>query len=855
MNCDDTCGLESWGWTTLCSWWCSASEVESEPSISSTHSSLTMSRRSLRLHTSSSHYGDDGLHDTSLNHSAIYRRTDDRSVKSRRSHQSVSLLTPKCPPSVLQAHNSTVNSCAPSDASLLSSMLDESSIQENTLVDTFWGLDEDGLDGRDEPLRAAHSTVEAKTQTSRAQNGFSHPDGRSPSSAGHHRCSSQSASSRPCPNTTVYCRESRRLKTQGVLLSAWVSCVALCKRIKAVSWRRFISVKGGNEKYTSSMSVKDVLLQKERPKFSGVLCDDCKRKGTQSSQEQAPVGDFWSLIVLTGKWASGSVLWLINVFAQCLPMLSKLLFIVPFLLLLAVWYWGPAGLLALFSSVSHHKSTNAPNKDGQTPADMNPQRASVVMSSMEMERFTRLEESLAQLWDRVAGGLLRQDEQHTEVLSLYNTLRVEFHRHTDRESMAKWIGDMLEERFSYLKGEVEKHSKKTQQNHDEINKREGPSENTRLTEAEALLQTLARKTEELQRRQEQLLKKKKIPDASNPDSDESDSGSRDDVLAEVKRLDDELDLIKVNIQGLMGCRDRCDQLDVLQNSVSDQVEMEVKSLLYGSDKANESDLPESLVQWLSDQFVSTTELHDSLGVLEKSILGNLSLQIEEGESPSEETFSRTVLHATGETGLTEDHVQMIVENALKLYSEDRTGLVDYALESGGGSIISTRCSESFETKTALMSLFGIPLWYFSQSPRAVIQPDVHPGDCWAFQGSSGYLVIGLSMRVVPTAFSLEHIPKSLSPTGHIESAPRDFSVYGLDDEWHEEGQMLGQFTYQEGGDALQTFSVTEEVTRGYQLIEVRVLSNWGNEEFTCMYRFRVHGELVDESEDDTVEDI
>ncbi|KAA0725633.1 SUN domain-containing protein 1 [Triplophysa tibetana] len=846
-----------------------------------------MSRRSLRLHTSSSHYGDDGLHDASLNHSAIYRRTDDRSVKSRRSHQSVSLLTPKCPPSVLQAHNSTVNSCAPSDASLLSSLLDESSIQENTLVDTFWGLDEDVHHGRDEPLRAAHSTVEAKTQTSRAQNGFSHPDGHSPSSAGHHRCSSQSASSGLCPNTTVYCREIRRHKTQGVLgmcvdnsrriaaylvymytllkgvlLSVWVSCVALCKRIKTVSWRRFISVNGGsfwictgikhtspshfcrleteftairdrsvdkpgNEKYTGSMSVKDVLLQKEQPKFSGVL---------------------W-------KWASGSVLWLVDVFAQCLPMLSKLLFIVPFLLLLAVWYWGPAGLLALFTSVSHHKSTNAPNRDGQTPADMNPQRASVVMSSMEMERFTRLEESLAQLWDRVAGGLLRQDEQHTEVLSLYNTLRVEFHRHTDRESMAKWIGDMLEERFSYLKGEGEKNSKKTQQNHDERNMREDPSENTRLTEAEALLQTLARKTEELQRRQEQLLRKKKIPDTSNPDSDESESGSRDDVLAEVKRLEDELDLIKVNIQGLMVCRDRCDQLDLLQNSVSDQVEMEVKSLLYGSDKANDSDLPESLVQWLSDQFVSTTELHDSIGVLEKSILGNLSLQIEEGESPSEETISRTVLHAAGETGLTEDHVQMIVENALKLYSEDRTGLVDYALESGGGSIISTRCSESFETKTALMSLFGIPLWYFSQSPRAVIQPDVHPGDCWAFQGSAGYLVIGLSMKVVPTAFSLEHIPKSLSPTGHIESAPRDFSVYGLDDEWQEEGQILGQFIYQEDGDALQTFSITEEVTRGYQLIEVRVLSNWGNEEFTCMYRFRVHGELVDESEDDTAEDV
>ncbi len=57
----------------------------------------------------------------------------------------------------------------------------------------------------------------------------------------------------------------------------------------------------------------------------------------------------------------------------------------------------------------------------------------------------RLEDNLSQLWDRVTGGLLRQEEQHTEVLSLYNTLRSE--RLTDRESLGKWIGDLLEERF------------------------------------------------------------------------------------------------------------------------------------------------------------------------------------------------------------------------------------------------------------------------------------------------------------------------------------------------------------------------------------------------------------------------
>lgn len=43
----------------------------------------------------------------------------------------------------------------------------------------------------------------------------------------------------------------------------------------------------------------------------------------------------------------------------------------------------------------------------------------------------------------------------------------------------------------------------------------------------------------------------------------------------------------------------------------------------------------------------------------------------------------------------------------------------------GGSIVSTRCSESYQTKAALLSLFGIPLWYFSQSPRTVIQVGFH----------------------------------------------------------------------------------------------------------------------------------
>uniref|UniRef100_A0A673LLM0 SUN domain-containing protein 1-like n=1 Tax=Sinocyclocheilus rhinocerous TaxID=307959 RepID=A0A673LLM0_9TELE len=557
-----------------------------------------MSRRSLRLHTNSSHYGDDSLLDSSLNHSASFSR--DQTLKSRRAHHSV-LGTPQivqtprsASTSILQAQNSTLNSCAPSNASLLSSFLDESSIQQHTLVDSFWGLDED-CDVKDQTIIAHHSTVEAKTQTSTAQNGYICKDcpNASPSknnSSLHDATGHQAPpSTASYPNTTLYCRDKNRKYKPGVLgrlsetclhnrkrIAAFVVhictllmqtallkgllssvlqwCVRVCKgiaRFTATVLRKTLQsvqqkratdgcANGGNEKYNSSMSVKEVVLQKERPKISGVLC-------------------------------------------KCLPMLSKVLFLVPFLLFLALCYWGPSGLLAMLPSanvmvwrdasyVTPPSTSMGDSEERQTPPDTHTQRPSVLsFSSVEAERLMRLEDNLSQLWDRVTGGLLRQEEQHTEVLSLYNTLRSELHteRLTDREGLGKWIGDLLEERFSLLKGEVQKEAKYTQQ-HQEKHAGERQSENTRLAEAEALLQTLARKTEELQRKQEPAFRK--IPEAEtptpDPHSEESESSSSEDLLVEVRRLEETLERIRDDVQGLMGCREKCEQLDSLSVSVS-----------------------------------------------------------------------------------------------------------------------------------------------------------------------------------------------------------------------------------------------------------------------------------------------
>lgn len=235
------------------------------------------------------------------------------------------------------------------------------------------------------------------------------------------------------------------------------------------------------------------------------------------------------------------------------------------------------------------------------------------------------------------------------------------------------------------------------------------------------------------------------------------------------------------------------------------------------------------------------DVEAQLRELERKILAQVAES--QGKTAKEAAASLGLtLQKEGVIGVTEEQVHRIVKQALQRYSEDRISMVDYALESGGASVVSTRCSETYETKTALLSLFGIPLWYHSQSPRVILQPDVHPGNCWAFQGPQGFAVVRLSARVRPTAVTLEHVPKSLSPNRTISSAPRDFAIFGFDEDLQQDGTLLGQFTYDQDGEPIQTFYFQDPQMASYQVVELRILTNWGHPEYTCIYRFRVHGE-------------
>ncbi|CAF90990.1 unnamed protein product, partial [Tetraodon nigroviridis] len=408
----------------------------------------------------------------------------------------------------------------------------------------------------------------------------------------------------------------------------------------------------------------------------------------------------------------------------------------------------------------------------------------------EESRLERLEQRVMVLWEQVEAAGRWAEQRHREVMQLYTELLQGGGGGGRGEA---WLTGLMEQQLQRFRTLLDTKRRQTRQRQ---------SGTSRVGQLELQLQALAAQTEDLQSKQE-AVSVGVAPQLHN------------DVLAQVARLE-------------MALED-------ISSQIRDEIHTRIHgSPLMGRGVASAKTAPsESFLRWVSQRYVSRADLRVALASLELSILQTIGKKTEGNVGDGTKA------------ALSREDVHVIVENALRRFSEDRTGMPDFALESGGGSILSTRCSETYRTKVALLSLFGFPLWYFSQSPRAVIQPDVHPGNCWAFRGSSGFLVIRLSMPIFPTAITLEHTPKALSPSGKMHSAPRDFSVYGLDDENQERGHLLGVYTYDQDGDAVQTFTVSEVYERPFQLVEVQVTSNWGQPDYTCLYRIRVHGTPAD----------
>ncbi|XP_028013650.1 sperm-associated antigen 4 protein isoform X1 [Eptesicus fuscus] len=183
-------------------------------------------------------------------------------------------------------------------------------------------------------------------------------------------------------------------------------------------------------------------------------------------------------------------------------------------------------------------------------------------------------------------------------------------------------------------------------------------------------------------------------------------------------------------------------------------------------------------------------------------------------------------------------------------NEDFVRKPDYALSSVGASIDLEKTSRDYEDANSAYFWNRFSFWNFARPPMVILEPDVFPGNCWAFEGDQGQVVIRLPGRVQLSDITLQHPPPSVAHTGGANSAPRDFAVYGLqvDDETE---VFLGKFTFDVEKSEIQTFRLQNDPPTAFPKVKIQILSNWGHPHFTCLYRVRAHGMRTSEEAGDS----
>ncbi|XP_005384972.1 PREDICTED: sperm-associated antigen 4 protein-like isoform X1 [Chinchilla lanigera] len=186
------------------------------------------------------------------------------------------------------------------------------------------------------------------------------------------------------------------------------------------------------------------------------------------------------------------------------------------------------------------------------------------------------------------------------------------------------------------------------------------------------------------------------------------------------------------------------------------------------------------------------------------------------------------------------HSERVAKLVFQRLNEDFVQKPDYALSSVGATIDLEKTSQDYEDTNTSYFWNQLSFWNYARPPTVILEPDVFPGNCWAFQGDQGQVVIQLAGRVQLSDITLQHPPPSVAHTGDASSAPRDFSVFGLqvDDETE---VFLGRFTFDVKKSAIQTFHLQNDPPSAFPKVKIQILSNWGHPRFTCLYRVRAHG--------------
>ncbi|PKK78440.1 UNC-like C-terminal-domain-containing protein, partial [Rhizophagus diaphanus] len=161
---------------------------------------------------------------------------------------------------------------------------------------------------------------------------------------------------------------------------------------------------------------------------------------------------------------------------------------------------------------------------------------------------------------------------------------------------------------------------------------------------------------------------------------------------------------------------------------------------------------------------------------------------------------------------------------------------DFALSTGGAKIISPLTSPTYEQwptqwyKMAFAKLTGHGITR-GKPPVTALQPDVHVGQCWPFAGQKGQLAVLLSRQIYVTAVTYDHVSKTIAMG--TTSAPKEFEIWGFADDEQDKDNFDNEHS--------EHTNTVNRLNKPVKAIIMKVINNWDNPLYTCLYRFRVHG--------------
>eukprot|EP00005_Dracoamoeba_jomungandri_P002836 CAMPEP_0174252498 /NCGR_PEP_ID=MMETSP0439-20130205/1943_1 /TAXON_ID=0 /ORGANISM="Stereomyxa ramosa, Strain Chinc5" /LENGTH=730 /DNA_ID=CAMNT_0015333045 /DNA_START=78 /DNA_END=2270 /DNA_ORIENTATION=- len=248
--------------------------------------------------------------------------------------------------------------------------------------------------------------------------------------------------------------------------------------------------------------------------------------------------------------------------------------------------------------------------------------------------------------------------------------------------------------------------------------------------------------------------------------------------------------------------------------------------------AKVAQLNDALSKLSKDVSLKNGELGKSVDQLEKEVNEKRD-KIDLDQETLDKIINSLKQDNVGKVGLTEEDVRRIVEEGIEVLTADRINRTDYALITTGAKIVHGSTADKHKS-----GFFASLLSRTTHDASIVLTPGNTMGHCFAFSGSTGMITIQLPYPVIIDGVSVDHISKGVSRR-EADSAPKDFKVWAVKLSNEKTPKLLGEFMYDINGKQVQTFNI--ENSDWFRYVTFQIKSNHGNEEYTCVYRLRVHG--------------